>query len=204
MNILIDNLQSHFNNIEKLIVEHSSSICDKIDFFVPEDVIIRKLDSILLKVLSDHKRISINFNELKIIEDKFIKSIEKLIADNEEVKVVSSMSINKFDKHFLVICQLYDEIKKLTGTKTSNISHKNVTDTRCSEDREFLENLLLSQRAQNEELVKNMEGLKSEFKSSHSFMKNDVLYRLNDISKQNDSLKSLVIKLNNDVLSLTN
>ena len=46
VNILIDNLQSHFNNIEKLIVEHSSSICERIDFFVPEDVIIRKLDSI--------------------------------------------------------------------------------------------------------------------------------------------------------------
>ena len=114
------------------------------------------------------------------------------------------MSIDKVDKHFLVICQLYDEIKKLTCTKTSDLSHKNVADTRCSEDREFLENLLLSQRAQNEELVKNMEGLKSEFKSSHSFMKNDVLSRINDISKQNDSLKSLVIKLNNDVLSLTN
>ena len=98
-------------------------------------------------------------------------------------------------------------MKNSVGFNSSRIPPKDITNSNSSEDREFLENLLLSQRAQNEELVKKMEDMKAKFKNSHSFMKNDVLLKMmkmNDISKQNDSIKSLIIKLNTDVLSLTN
>ena len=146
VNLIIDSLQSHFNNIEKLIVDNSTVINDKLDLNSMNELIKNKFEQLLNKINGDQLRMSANTYDIKKIERDLKNSINKFITDSDDIKKISSVSANKMDQLFETFYTLYDQKKSLVGATESEILSANKPQSDSISDRNYFEIYFLSIR----------------------------------------------------------